>query len=154
MLAAVNPEGVIGIDNRIPWHYPEDLKRFKRLTTGHTVIMGRRTFESIGRPLPRRKNIVVTRHDLDGVECVRTLPEALTRVEGTGWFIGGRAIYEEAMAFADGIDLTLVPDRVEGPGRVFFPPIDPKVFEAGPVVPFPDDPNLSHQVYRRFSNRD
>lgn len=151
MIAAVDPNGVIGVDNRIPWHYPADLKRFKRLTLGHTVIMGRNTFESIGEPLPRRKNVVVTRRDLPGVVCVRSLEAALAEAEGDAWLIGGRALYAAGMAVADLIDLTLVPDAVEaeGDGVVRFPTIDEARFEPEAVEPLPDDPRLGHQVWRR-----
>ena len=151
MIAAVDPNGVIGIDNRIPWHYAADLKRFKRLTVGHTVIMGRNTFESIGRPLPKRKNIVVTRRDLPDVLCVRSLEEALAEVDGEAWLIGGRAIYEAGMDVADVIDLTLVPDAVDAVDAVRFPPIDEARFEPGPVEPLPEDPRLGHQIWRRRS---
>jgi dihydrofolate reductase len=150
MIAAVDPNGVIGVDNRIPWHHSADLKRFKRLTVGHTVIMGRNTFESIGRPLPKRKNIVVTRQDFPNVVCVRSLGEALAAAEGDAWLIGGRAIYEAGMDVADVIDLTLVPDLVPArPGVVHFPPIDEARFEPGPVEALADDPRLGHQIWRR-----
>ncbi len=74
ILVAISPEGVIGKDNSIPWHYSEDLKRFKSLTLDKTVIMGRRTWESLPvKPLPERRNIVITRSSLDGVECFQSM---------------------------------------------------------------------------------
>lgn len=149
MIAAVDPNWVIGVDNRIPWHYPADLKRFKRLTTGQTVIMGRNTWTSIGKPLTGRKNIVVTRRDLENVTCARSLEGALELAEGEAWLIGGRAIYEAGMAWADAIDLTWVPDVVQAEAPVTFPPIDGERFEPGPREPLAEDPRLQHQVYRR-----
>ena len=75
IIAAVSPESVIGLDGKIPWHYSADLKRFKRVTMASTLIMGRLTFESMGsRPLPGRRNIVITKASLDNVECFATIP--------------------------------------------------------------------------------
>src|ERR1700679_2773947 len=110
MIYAVSPEGVIGVDNRIPWRYPGDFRRFKRVTMGKTIVMGRRTFESIGHALPGRRNIVVTSRPLavPGVECVKSVDEALERAgsEIDVWFIGGARIYAEAMQHVDLIDVT------------------------------------------------
>src|SRR5882672_1666299 len=100
MIYAMSPEGVIGVHGKIPWRYPGDLKRFKRLTTGSTVIMGRATFESIGRPLPGRRNVVVTSRlaDVPGIQCARSIDEALSLAgDADIWFIGGARIYEGAM---------------------------------------------------------
>ena len=78
ILVAVSPEGIIGKDNSIPWHYSTDLKRFKRLTLGKTVIMGRRTWESLPvKPLPDRRNIVITQSSLEGVECFQSIDNDL-----------------------------------------------------------------------------
>jgi len=150
IIAAVSADGVIGVGNTIPWHYPADLKRFKRLTAGATVIMGRRTWESLPRkPLPKRRNIVITRSRIDGVECFAGLADALATCSGDVWFIGGARLYEEAMQYADVIDLTYVPDRVPAQGAVCFPEIDAQRFEAGPRQPVEDDPRLENQVFRR-----
>lgn len=149
LIVAVSPEGVIGVDGRIPWHYPGDLKRFKRLTTGTTVIMGRRTYESIGRPLPNRRNLVITQTSIPEVECYRALHEALAETSGPVWFIGGARIYAEAMRFADRIDLTEVPDHVDHPDAVRFPEIDPELWEAGPWMPHDDDPRLRVRAYHK-----
>ena len=116
---AVSPEGIIGKDNSIPWHYSADLKRFKRLTLGKTVIMGRRTWESLPvKPLPDRRNIAITQSSLDDVECFSSIDDALATCEGDVWFIGGAGIYQEALGKADIIDMTLVPDNVSGEGCV------------------------------------
>ena len=127
ILVAVSPEGIIGKDNAIPWHYSTDLKRFKRLTTGNTIIMGRKTWESLPKkPLPERRNIVITRSSIDGVECFRSIDDALQTCEGDIWFIGGAGIYEEAMEKVDVIDMTLVPDKVKGNNCIYFPIINVK----------------------------
>jgi dihydrofolate reductase len=152
MIYAVSPEGVIGVGGTIPWRYPADLKRFKRLTAGTTVVMGRKTFESIRRALPGRRNLVVTSRPLDveGVETVSSVAEALDRAgEADVWFIGGARVYAEAMRFVDRIDVTYVPDHVTAPDPVVAPPIDEAVFEAGPLVPHEDDPRLARREYVR-----
>lgn len=152
MILAVSPEGVIGVGGKIPWRHPGDMRRFKRVTMGATVIMGRATFEETGKPLPGRRNIVVTSRPLDvpGVERVGTVEEALARVgDGDVWFIGGARIYEEAMRHVDVIDVTYVPDRVDAPDAVRAPPIDERVFEPGPLLPHEDEPGLTRRVYRR-----
>ncbi|MFQ5457152.1 MAG: dihydrofolate reductase [Myxococcota bacterium] len=150
IIVAMSPEGVIGLGGRIPWHYPADLKRFKRITTGATVIMGRRTWESIGsRPLPDRRNIVITRRDLPGVECFRDIPSALARCSGAVWFAGGAGIYAEAMSHCDLIDVTQVPDHVEDPDAVRFPPIDPEQWAVSERSVNEADPRLRHTRYRR-----
>ena len=103
ILVAVSPEGIIGKDNTIPWHYSADLKRFKRLTTDNTIIMGRKTWESLPiKPLPNRRNIVITRSSIKDIECFQSIDEALQTCEGDVWFIGGAGIYQEAMQKADG----------------------------------------------------
>jgi dihydrofolate reductase len=152
MIWAASPENIIGAGGTIPWRYPGDQRRFKRLTMGATIVMGRATFESIGRALPGRRNVVVTGRSLDvpGVECVRTLEEALALAgDGDVWFIGGARIYADAMAHVDVIDVTYVPDRVGAPEAVRAPPIDERIFEPSPVVPHEDEPGLTRRTYRR-----
>ena len=149
ILVAVSPEGIIGKDNSIPWHYSADLKRFKGLTVGKTVIMGRRTWESLPvKPLPDRRNIVITRTSIDGVECFPSIDDALETCEGDVWFIGGAGIYREALGKADIIDMTLVPDNVSGEGCVEFPKIGDE-WDVGPVEDLETDGNLKHQTYTR-----
>ncbi|MEO1483809.1 MAG: dihydrofolate reductase [Myxococcota bacterium] len=148
ILVAANADRVIGLDGTIPWHYPADLKRFKRLTVGTTVVMGRLTWESLPRkPLPDRRNIVVTSRDLAGVETAESVAEATARVEGTLWYIGGARIYADAMALTDVIDMTWVPDRIDAPDAVRFPEIDLERFRPEERVPHPDDPRLEHQRF-------
>ena len=149
ILVAVSPEGIIGKDNSIPWHYSADLKRFKRLTLGKTVIMGRRTWESLPvKPLPDRRNIVITQSSLDDVECFSSIDDALATCEGDVWFIGGAGIYQEALGKADIIDMTLVPDNVSGEGCVRFPTIGNE-WDAGPIEALKTDGNLKNQTYTR-----
>lgn len=127
IIVAMSENRVIGRDNQLPWHLPADLKRFKQLTTGHAVIMGRKTFDSIGKPLPNRRNIIVTR-DRDfragGIDIAHSLDEAiaLARHEEEVFIAGGAEIFREAASGADRIYLTLVHANVEG--DVFFPDID------------------------------
>lgn len=150
LIVAVSPSGVIGVGGTIPWRYPADLKRLKRLTLGTTVIMGRVTWESIGgKPLPGRRNIVITQSTLTGVDCFRDIPSALATCEGAVWFLGGARIYRDAMAYADLIDVTYVPDEVDDPRAVRFPPIDPEAWEPGPLLVHEDDARLSRRVYTR-----
>jgi 2-iminobutanoate/2-iminopropanoate deaminase len=150
IIAAVSPEGVIGVGGGMPWHYSEDLKRFKRLTLGSTVIMGRLTWESLEtKPLPGRRNIVITRRKLEGVESFPSLEAALATCEGDVWFIGGTRIFEEAMKRADLIELAYVPDSVTAEGAVYFPEIPESDWEAGPLETHPDDRRLKHRVFKR-----
>ena len=152
MIYAQSPEGVIGVGNAIPWRHPGDHRRFKRVTLGSTVLMGRKTYESMGKPLPGRRNVVVTRTlvDAPGVESVRSIEEGIA-LAGTGdvWLVGGARIYEEGMRYADLIDVTYVPDRVDAPDAVRAPAIDETVFEPGPLLPHEDEPGLSRRIYTR-----
>jgi dihydrofolate reductase len=152
IMAAVSPEGVIGLGGQIPWHYRGDMRRVKRLTMGTTLIMGRVTWESLGgRPLPGRRNVVVTQtaSTLAGAECFSSLASALAACEGQVWFFGGARIYREAMPLTDFIDLVYVPDRVDHPDAVHFPPIDESEWEAGPLVDHEDEPALKRRIYTR-----
>jgi len=149
ILVAVSPEGIIGKDNSIPWHYSADLKRFKRLTVGKTVIMGRKTWESLPiKPLPERRNIVITRSDFDDVDCFKSINDALDTCDGDIWFIGGAGIYKEALDVADIIDMTLVPDNISGEGCVNFPELGNE-WEAGDIEALENDDRLKHKIYTR-----
>lgn len=118
---------MIGVDNTLPWRLPADLRHFRQLTTGHHVIMGRRNYESIGRPLPERINIVVTRnsaYQAPGCRVRHSLEEALddTGDDPEVFVIGGAEIYRQALPRADRIYLTLVHAQV--PGDTYFPEFD------------------------------
>jgi dihydrofolate reductase len=126
MIAAFGRNRVIGNNNEIPWRLPGEQQRFKRLTMGHTLVMGRRTYESIGRPLPGRTSIVVTRQPewtAAGVTVTHSLEDALTAATGAQVFIaGGGQIYQQAMSISDRLEVTEV-DRIPV-GDVVFPEIN------------------------------
>src|SRR5437660_5032583 len=126
VIAAVASNGVIGIDNRLPWRLPDDLKRFRALTSGHAVIMGRRTWESLPRALPVRQNIVVTRtpgYLAEGADTARSLADALSRAScpAPTFCIGGGALYLDALPLADTLYITAI-DRAFA-GDAPFPPL-------------------------------
>lgn len=111
-IVAMADNGVIGRDNALPWRLPDDLKRFKALTMGHALLMGRKTFESIGRPLPGRRNLVLTRNatwQAPGVEAVRSIGEAQGRAGGSALYvIGGAEVFSLAWPFITRVELTEV----------------------------------------------
>ncbi len=125
LIAALGRNRVIGKDNRLPWHLPDDLKRFKELTLGKPVIMGRKTFESLGKSLPGRVNIVLTRNlGFRARDCLvaHSVPEAVALAAEHGpeaFVIGGARVFEEFLPFADRLYLTVV--EAELPGDTFFP---------------------------------
>ncbi|HLF20516.1 MAG TPA: dihydrofolate reductase [Bacteroidota bacterium] len=124
IIAALSRNRVIGKDGKIPWHISEDLKRFKRITTGHTVLMGRKSFESMGKPLANRRNIVLTSKEIRGVETYKKLEEALKGLknEEKVFVIGGGEIFSQILEQVDEMYLTHVEKEVEG--DVFFPPYE------------------------------
>jgi len=130
ILAAVSENGVIGREGRLPWHLPAELRHVKRLTTGHTLLMGRKTYESIGRPLPERTSIVITRDPhcraAPGVIAVADFEAAVStgreRGESDAFVFGGEAIYALALPRADRLYLTRVHATVEG--DAFFPDLE------------------------------
>lgn len=119
MIAAMANNRVIGLDNKMPWHLPGDLQHFKKVTSGKPVIMGRKTFESIGRPLPGRRNIIITRnkhYQASGIETVTTPEAALELVNGVAevMIIGGGNIYQQFLEQAQRLYLTFIDLDVEG----------------------------------------
>ncbi len=132
MIAAVARNGVIGDGRGMPWHVPEDLAYFKRTTMGHLLIMGRATFDSVGRPLPGRRSIVLTRDrhwQRDGVETAASLPQALELAGPADevFVCGGGQVYAEAMPIADRLLVTEIDQWPElGSRAVLFPQIDPQ----------------------------
>lgn len=131
LLAAVGRNRVIGIENRLPWRLKADLQRFKRLTTGSPVVMGRKTWESLGRPLPGRRNIVISRdsgYRADGAQVVTSLDAAfsLAAEAPTIFVIGGAQIYAAALPIADALELTEVDAAVDG--DAFFPSFDTEAY--------------------------
>jgi len=127
IIAAVAENGVIGRDGDLPWRLSADLRRFKRLTMGHAILMGRKTWESIGQPLPGRKSIVISRQsdfttEFDEVSVVSSVEQALGKVDDQAFVIGGSQIYELALPSVDRLLITRVNAEVEG--DVFFPDVD------------------------------
>ena len=127
LIVAVARNGVIGRGGALPWHLSEDLRHFKRTTLGHPIVMGRRTWESIGRPLPGRRSIVLTRNprwSAPGCERAESLAQALAMCEGAAevFVIGGAALFAEALPLAQRVFLTEIDADFEG--DTFFPPID------------------------------
>jgi dihydrofolate reductase len=130
IIVAMTEERVIGKDNHLPWHLSEDLKRFKQITMGHPIIMGRKTYESIGRPLPGRQNIVVTHNPVfhaEGVTVVHDFKDALAQAKEWNdqqFVIGGAALFKLALPLIDRLYLTLIHDPI--PGDTYFPIFDLK----------------------------
>lgn len=176
LIAAASRNGVIGNKGKLPWRLPADLQRFKRITMGHPILMGRKTFESIGKPLPGRTNIVITRRkdfQCGGATVANSLEEALLicdrgataqrskemvalplsadhENEKEAFVIGGAEIFKQALPFADRIYLTRIEKDFEGDAYLF--EIDPKHWKETSCEEFPSDP-LPHTslTYERKS---
>lgn len=131
LIVAMAKNRVIGYQNKMPWHLPAELAYFKRITTGHPIIMGRKTFESIGRPLPNRRNIVVSRNTnfhSPGVEVSTSMENALALCANDNPFvIGGASLYAEALTLAQQLYITEIDADLAG--DTFFPPIDNSVWK-------------------------
>lgn len=132
IIAAVGRNRALGKDNDLIWHLPADLRRFKSLTRGHHVIMGRKTFESLGKPLPKRTNVIVSRNPdyrAEGCIVVNSLEKALeiAQSDPNPFILGGAEIYRQALSFADHMDLTFVHEEFEA--DAFFPEFDPEEWE-------------------------
>ena len=158
MIAAVSKNGVIGkrSTNDLPWSkdkYLADMKWFRSSTANSTVIMGRSTFESMGsKPLPKRRNIIISRNKVNNVETYNSLEKAIHEantftleersqedfINPDVWLIGGSNIYREGMKYADEIFLTLIPEEVSGDDLVYFPFVNPNVFEIAVKVKLPE----------------
>jgi dihydrofolate reductase len=148
-IAAMSLNRVIGAGNRIPWHLPEDFKWFKRMTTAHVIVMGRKTFESIGKPLPNRETIVLSRSEFKhpAVRTIRNLEElAVLAGERQVFICGGAQVYAQALPLCSDLYLTLV--KREAEGDAFFPPFEDQ-FEL--IKEIRDSPEFKILHYR---NRD
>lgn len=136
-IVAMAQNRVIGRENKLPWHIPEELRWFKKMTTGNVIVMGRKTWESIGRPLPNRESIVVTRSEIPGVRTVRSLSDIQPAADPRNYFvIGGAQLFAEALPRCSDVYLTLVKREVEG--DVFLPAFEhlfraPELIEETPV---------------------
>jgi len=131
IVVAISENHAIGKDNQLLWHLPKDLKHFKEITSGGTVIMGRKTYDSVGRPLPNRRNIIITRQQIEitGCEVVNSLQAALDLCRGTEevFIVGGAEIYKQAMTLTDRIYLTIVHANIEG--DTYFPEINADIWK-------------------------
>ncbi|MBE6022617.1 MAG: dihydrofolate reductase [Cellulosilyticum sp.] len=119
LIAAISQNNQIGLANQMPWHIPEDLEYFKQVTSGHTILMGRKTFESIGRILPNRRNIILTRDSnfiVSGADVIHSIEKALELCKGLDevFIIGGGEIYSQFLPYADMLYLTLIEKYIEG----------------------------------------
>ena len=173
IIAAVSANGVIGVDNKLPWDYPADMKYFRTATANSTIIFGRKTFESIGRALPRRRNIVISSQkiNVEGVETFPSITETMVKIDQdykdfcsscnqsmdmiilppTVWFAGGARIYEEGMQYAEEIHLTVTPDIITQADAVRFPWINPRKFEIKEWRQLtPGDDTLRLYIYKKI----
>lgn len=136
LIACVGKNGELGNKGDLCFKIKADLQMFKEYTTGHTVIMGRRTYDSIGKPLPYRRNIVISHNKIEGVECSECLPFTLGYLRGKGespiYVIGGASIYEQALPFADEIILTEVDKEAEA--DVYFPKFDKGLYDCRTIA--------------------
>lgn len=139
LIAALSKNDVIGINNKLPWHLPQDLKRFKQITQGHVIVMGRKTFESLGRPLPNRQNWIITRskensnlNSSEGCHLFSGIPEVLEEADRRGvqelFVIGGSEVYRQFLPLADRLYLTKIDQ--EFTGDAFFPKWSDEEFET------------------------
>ena len=128
IIVAIARNHAIGKNNKLLWHLPNDLKHFKDVTTGHTVIMGRKTYDSVGKPLPNRRNIIITRKDIkiEGCEVVKSIEDAFALCAGEEevFIVGGAEIYRQSIHLTDRIYLTIVHQQFDADS--FFPEIDYK----------------------------
>lgn len=141
IIAAMAKNRVIGKDNKLPWHIAEELKNFKRLTTGNTIIMGRKTFESIGKPLPNRNNIVVSTsmNQIAGITVCKTITEALEKAKlysKETFVIGGGAIFEQTIQIADKMYISYVKGDYDG--DAFFPEFNEKEWDVEKKEEYPE----------------
>ncbi len=159
LIAAIGENRELGKDNEMLWHLPDDFKRFKRVTTGHAIIMGRKTFESLGKKvLPKRVNVVITRDRTYDGGCaivVDSLKKALRVIHDPNPFIiGGGEIYKQALKLADRLDLTIVHNTFEA--DVFFPSFDEVHWKEVSREFHPKDErhqyDFSFVTYKRISN--
>ncbi len=144
IIVAIAKNHTIGKDNKLLWYLPNDLKHFKDVTTGHTVIMGRKTFDSVGKPLPRRRNIVVTRQaiSIEGCEVTPSIEAAiaLCKAEDEVFIVGGAEIYRQAIPLTNRIYLTIIDQDFEG--DTFFPELNPDEWQETDREDFePDEKN-------------
>ncbi len=156
LIAAHNLKQVIGKNGAIPWHLPEDVKRFKELTIGNTVLMGRRTFDSIGKILPERRNIILSRHSasIEGAEIFSSIRRALDSCEPNEhvFIIGGSEIFTQTLSIADELKLTVVNTREEG--DVYFPEYESLIGKEFRLVVEEEREGFTYRDLVRISSAD
>ena len=159
IIAAIGANNELGKNNDLIWYLPADLKRFKKITTGHTIIMGRNTFESIGKPLPNRRSVIITRnktYQQEGCDVVHSLEQAIALIkdEEAAFIIGGAQIYKETIEkdLADQLDITQVHQEFDA--DVYFPTIDNKVWKQDAKEDFStDEKNKYKYSFLKFVKR-
>jgi len=158
LIVAMARNRVIGIDNTLPWHLPEDLKHFKHLTMGHHIVMGRKTYDSIGRPLPGRTTVIVSRdpdYAMAGCLVAHTLDEAvrLCADDDQAFFVGGSSLYEQALPLAERLYITEIQADYEGDAH--FPEFDPGEWRETARESQVDDAGLAYDfvTYDRVVGR-
>jgi dihydrofolate reductase len=148
IIVAMAEDNVIGIENRLPWRLPEDMAWFRRHTLGKTVVMGRSTYESIGRPLPERRNVIITRDPAftaPGCVVAHSLDEALAAAgEGEVMVIGGASVYRQLLPRADRLYLSEVHAHIDG--DAWFPPIDRREWRETERHEHPADARHAHAI--------
>ena len=156
LVVAIDAKGGIGVDNKMPWHLPEDFAHFKRVTLGKPVIMGRKTFDSIGRVLPGRRNIVITRSadwSHDGAERAPSLEAAIAMLDGApASIIGGAQIFAQAMDVADAMIVTHIDHVFDC--DTFFPPIDAGVWRETAREPHRSEANGFDYAFVSYARRE
>ncbi|SHG62002.1 dihydrofolate reductase [Chryseobacterium sp. OV279] len=158
IVVAMGEKNEIGFENKLLWHLPKDLKHFKDMTSGHPIIMGRKTYESIGKPLPNRTNIVISRKKNwfeEGILIVGSIKEAVKfakKIDENVFIIGGGNIYEQTMEIVDKLEVTLV--KADLQADTFFPKINPKVWKKTEEIFHEKDEkneyDFSFQTYERI----
>jgi dihydrofolate reductase len=150
IIAALTRDRVIGKDRTVPWDIPEDMQRFKKLTSGHPVLMGRGTHETLSAPLTNRRNVVLASHPIDGVETYPTIEKAFDalRNEGDVYLIGGGQIFAQLLTSASELRLTIVEKNVEG--DTFFPPYEHLVGSVFQLVSREQHEGFSFEDYVRM----
>ena len=157
IIAAIANDNALGKDNDLIWHLPADLIRFRKTTTGHHIIMGRNTYESIGKPLPNRTTVIITRNSdykAEGCVVVNSIAAALeiAKDDASPFIIGGAQIYKEAITMVDQLDITEVHHEFEA--DVFFPEIDPSIWkETKREQHQPDEKNKYSYSFVSYTKR-
>jgi dihydrofolate reductase len=154
LIVAVDEKNGIGKNNQLPWHLPADLQHFKKITTGFPIIMGRKTFDSIGKPLPNRRNIVISRQEnleISGAEVCNSINSAISlcKDEREVFIIGGSQIFEQSLDLADTLYLTVIQNNFDA--DTFFPELDKNQWkETSNDSHEPDEKNIYSYNFKKY----